>query len=144
MDEDQKDNGVVWLKPGSSLSTRSEPEKACSPQVAKTLSTLLFACYRAAEASEPKVYLAASEAVLRCYPERVVRAVCDPVNGLPSRSKFLPSIAEIKKACEKANGTWKPKDGTLSPQGYVYDSSQPGGINFLAEPCRRRFANDDD
>jgi hypothetical protein len=137
MDEDDH-SAVVWLRPGLKASG-----DLVSPKTAATFATILFACYRAAEASSPKVYHAAAEAVLRCYPESVVRAVCDPVNGLPSRSKFLPSIAEIKKACEKANGTWRPKDGTLTPQGYVYDSSKASGINFLANPYGRRAADDD-
>lgn len=114
----------------------------CEPRKATTFATMLFACYRAAEASEPKVYMAAVSAVLQCYPEEVVRNVCDPVNGLPSMSKWLPSIAEIKELCEKRNGTWRPPDGTLSPQGYVYDGTKPGGINFLAEPRNRRFFYD--
>lgn len=103
----------------------------------------LFGCYRKAEASEPDLYLAAAQRVLQRYPEDVVRAICDPVDGLPSKLKFLPSIAEIKEACEKANGSWMPPEGTLSPQGYVYDSTKIGGINFLAEPRNRRFHYDD-
>jgi hypothetical protein len=132
--ETEKDRS---LKPGSSGSEScAEP---CSPEQAVMYATMLFACYRAAEASEPKVYMAACERILRCYPERVAQAVCDPLDGLPSQSKFLPSIAEIKEACEKENGTWRPPDGMLSPQGYVYDSSKIGGINFLAEPRNRKF-----
>lgn len=101
---------------------------------------MLFACYRAAEASEPAIYLSATSRVLQRYSEDVVRSVCDPVDGLPSQLKFLPSIAEIKLACEKASGNWRPVDGTLSPGGYVYDSSRPGGINFLAEPKNRKYS----
>ena len=103
--------------------------------------TLLFGCYRAAEASAPKVYLAAVEAVLRSYPERVVQAVCDPVNGLPSRAKWLPSVAEVRLACEKANGTWHPPAGTLSPNGVVHDGK--GGYDFLANPHGRKYFYDD-
>lgn len=104
---------------------------------------MLFACYRKAEASEPEIYLAAASRILQCYSEDVVRSVCDPVNGLPSKLKFLPSIAEIKEACEKANGSWRAPDGTLSPQGYVFDSTKIGGINFLAESRNRKFHYDD-
>jgi hypothetical protein len=139
MDEDTERNVVVWLRPASKECAKSAP-----PKTVAICAAMFFGCYRAAETSSPKIYLAAAEAVLRCYPENVVRAVCDPVNGLPSRSKFLPSIAEIKKACEKANGTWRPKNGTLSPAGYVYDSSKPGGLNFLANPQGRKVADDDD
>ena len=38
--------------------------------------------------------------MLATYPEIVVERVCDPVRGLPAKSKFLPAIAEIRAACE--------------------------------------------
>lgn len=34
------------------------------------------------------------------YPENVVSVVCNPARGLPSRLKFLPTLAEIKEALE--------------------------------------------
>jgi hypothetical protein len=77
------------------------------------------------------------------YSDRVLSKVCDPLDGMPSKFKFLPALAEINEACQKANGTWRPPDGTLSPQGYVYDSTKIGGINFLAEPRNRKFYYDD-
>ena len=43
-----------------------------------------------------------------------------------------------RKLEPKGNGA-EPPPRTLSPQGYVRDSSKPGGINFLAEPRNRRF-----
>lgn len=103
---------------------------------------MLFGCYRKADASDPDIYVAAATRLLQCYSEDVVKAVSDPINGLPAKSKFLPSIAEIKEACEKANGSWRPPDGTLSSQGYVYDSTKASGINFLAEPRNRKFYYD--
>ena len=39
-------------------------------------------------------------AVLSDYPVAVVRRVVDPRHGIPSRSKWLPTIAELKEACE--------------------------------------------
>lgn len=38
------------------------------------------------------------------YPERVVKRVCDPVYGAPSKFKFLPTLAELKQALEEAAG----------------------------------------
>lgn len=137
--EDQEK--VHWLKPASKRS--EELTIACPEKQAAVFATMLFACYRAAEASEPAIYMAAAKKILQCYSEDSARSVCDPVNGLPSKLKFLPSIAEIKEACEKANGSWRPPDGTLSPQGYVYDSTKVSGINFLAEPRNRRLFYED-
>lgn len=43
-------------------------------------------------------------AVLSAYPLEVVRDVVDPRCGLPSRVKWLPTIAEIKEECEELDG----------------------------------------
>jgi len=34
------------------------------------------------------------------FPETIVRAVCDP-RGLPSKSQFLPTLFEIRSACDE-------------------------------------------
>jgi len=39
------------------------------------------------------------------FSEETVRAICDPVNGLPAEDKWLPSLAEIKVACEARRPT---------------------------------------
>jgi hypothetical protein len=39
-------------------------------------------------------------AVLSCYPQPVVYRVTDPRSGLPGRSQWLPTVAEVKAACE--------------------------------------------
>lgn len=62
----------------------------------------LFGCYRASEANDPEVFITAATAVLARYPEAIVRQVCDPVRGLPSQDKWLPSIAEIRMTCDAA------------------------------------------
>lgn len=46
------------------------------------------------------MYGSALAALLASYPEDVVRAVTDPVRGLPSTSQWLPTIAEVRSACE--------------------------------------------
>lgn len=60
----------------------------------------MFGCYRKAEANDPVTYSAAVTAVLAEYSEEVIAHVTHPVRGLASRSKFLPTIAEVKEACE--------------------------------------------
>lgn len=60
---------------------------------------ILLGCYRTGEVSDPQVFTAAVVAVLSRFPEAVARAVCDPVSGLPSKSKWLPTTSEILTAC---------------------------------------------
>lgn len=62
---------------------------------------MLFGCYRKAEANDPEVLTAAIAAILSEYPADVVEFVTDPRTGLPSTSKWLPSVFEVREACEK-------------------------------------------
>jgi hypothetical protein len=39
-------------------------------------------------------------ATLAEYPKEVVQHVTDPRSGLPAKLKFLPSVAEVREACE--------------------------------------------
>lgn len=61
---------------------------------------ILLGCYRTGEANDPAIYSGAVIAVLSDYPLEIIRAVVDPRKGLPSRCKWLPTVAEIKEACE--------------------------------------------
>jgi hypothetical protein len=59
----------------------------------------LFGCYRTGDANDPEYYISATIAVLSNYPVEIIRTVCDPVKGLPSKTKWLPTIAEIVEEC---------------------------------------------
>lgn len=61
---------------------------------------LMFGCYRKAEASDPEIYAAATAAVLSEYPQDVIDFITDPRTGLPSTSQWLPSVFEVRKACD--------------------------------------------
>ncbi len=60
----------------------------------------MFGCYRKSEASDPEIYAAATAAVLSEYSREVVDYVTDPRTGLPSRLKWLPSVFEVREACD--------------------------------------------
>lgn len=66
---------------------------------AKRLAPVLLGCYRTGDANDPQVYVAAIIAVLSDYAPEVQRLVCDPRAGLPSRASWLPTVAEVKSAC---------------------------------------------
>src|SRR5882724_7725301 len=84
----------------SKQSNDSKPEAAISLYAAER-ATLMFGCYRKGDANDPDVYVAALTLVLSGYPEHVIRAMTNPDSGLPSKHTFLPSVAEVKKACEE-------------------------------------------
>lgn len=61
----------------------------------------MLGCYRTGEAHDPETYIAGVVAVLERYPVAVIQAVTDPSSGIPSRLKWLPSIAEIREICDR-------------------------------------------
>jgi hypothetical protein len=68
---------------------------------ASTRASLMFGCYRKAEASDPEIYAAATASVLSEYPPEVIDYITDPRTGLPSKSQWLPSVFEVRRACEE-------------------------------------------
>jgi hypothetical protein len=61
---------------------------------------MMLGCYRQNDAGDPKIFVSAVASVLTHYPESVVMLVTDPVKGLPGKLKWLPSVAEVREACE--------------------------------------------
>jgi hypothetical protein len=82
-------------KPPSAASSPSGPD----PAYCLNRTKILFSCYRRDEAHDPEVYCAAVAATLADFTPPVVDYVTDPRTGLPSESKFLPNIAEVRAAC---------------------------------------------
>ena len=73
----------------------------CSPEVAARRASILFAQFRRDDAINPEAFVASTVSILCEYPEQVAYAVTAP-GGLPSQLKFVPSISEIRAACEAA------------------------------------------
>jgi hypothetical protein len=62
----------------------------------------MLSCYRKDETHNPEIYSSAVSAVLADgYSREIVDYVTDPRTGLPSRNKFLPSVAEVREACDE-------------------------------------------
>lgn len=83
----------------AALPTESQVPR-CLPSVVGDCTRILIGCFRSGDAADPEVYVTAVGAVLSRYPEDVVRQVTDPVRGLPGRSKWLPTVSEVREACE--------------------------------------------
>jgi hypothetical protein len=85
---------------------------------------MLFGCYRKTEANDADVLAAAVAATLAEFPADVIEYVTDPRTGLPATSKWIPSVFEVREACEKrleAMATEKK----LTDLGYV---KLPNGV----------------
>lgn len=95
-------DGTTRAAPSSSSGgSGSEPPRTnCSMTVAAERAQLLLGCYRPGDANDPEIYAAGIVDILRSYPEDVVRRVTAPRTGLPGRLKWLPTIAEVRQACE--------------------------------------------
>lgn len=82
-------------KPQSAGSSRSDLD----PTYCLSRTRLLFSCYRKDEAHDPETYCSAVAATLSEFPRQVVDFVTDPRTGIPSSSKWLPNVAEVREAC---------------------------------------------
>jgi hypothetical protein len=77
------------------------PPTLCTSETAIERTALLLGCYRKGDAEDPEIYSAAVAAVLSTYPDAIALKVTDPRSGIASRSQWLPTVAEIRGACEK-------------------------------------------
>lgn len=111
-------------------SHREAPQPAlspCSKELAISRARILLGCYRKGDCEDPEVYYSAVVAQFMRYPGQSVVAVTDPVAGLPSRQKFLPTVAEVAEALEAVT----PRQRHAGRASAEY---QPGGWAQLAPP----------
>jgi hypothetical protein len=83
----------------SLISDRSRPS-TCPIDVATRRAGVLLSCFRKGDAENPEIYVGAVASVLSSYPEAVAYRVTDPRSGLAGRSQWLPTVAEVRIACE--------------------------------------------
>lgn len=101
MDENsqfKKLRDVSLPSPGSSLNPSHPP--ICPAEIAARRAALLLGCYRRGDAEDPETYSAAVALILAEYPMPIVYRVTDPRSGLPGRCQWLPTVAEVRAACE--------------------------------------------
>lgn len=60
----------------------------------------LFGHFPPPDVGDPQVLLAGAVKIFASYPESAVEAVCDPLRGIPGRSKWAPTLSEIRQALE--------------------------------------------
>lgn len=64
------------------------------------MAKFLMGMYPARQVNNADVFMTAASALFAAYDQDFIKRVCDPIDGLPSRLKYLPTIAEIKEALE--------------------------------------------
>ena len=104
---------------------QSEENSGSVPDPAYCLrrTEIMLSCYRKDEAHNPEVYSSAVSAVLADgYSRDIVDFVTDPRTGLPSRNKFLPSVAEVREACEMLMGPRRQYEDKLKRRAEQLDA----------------------
>jgi hypothetical protein len=56
--------------------------------------------FRRGELIDPVIFGRNMAKVFMCYPRQIVLIVCDPTTGVPAVQDWLPSIAQVKAACD--------------------------------------------
>ena len=75
-------------------------DMVCTPNDAAAAVGQLLGLYPGREITDAKTYTQGLTALLAAYPRDFVKRVCNPVTGLPSRLKFLPTLAEVREALD--------------------------------------------
>jgi hypothetical protein len=92
------------------------------------------------DASDPEIFTTAIVDVLRGYPEDIVRRVTAPRDGLPGKLKWLPTVAEVRDACEQQMEPRRREAARAARQAPLDDVDRSGRKTLaeLQEECRRR------
>lgn len=85
--------------PSLTLSTQRETDlEHIEYATAKTREMLGY--YRKGEANDPARYGLAIAKTLSGYSKEVINEITSPTTGLPSRTDFMPTLKEVRAACE--------------------------------------------
>jgi len=75
-------------------------DSVCTPTEAADAVGRLLGLYPGREITDARTYAQGLTAMLAAYPRDFVKRVCNPVTGLPSRLKFLPTLADVREALD--------------------------------------------
>jgi hypothetical protein len=81
---------------------------------------LLFSCYPdqpIQDEDATRVWMQAVGLTLSQYTDQVILRVTDPLRGIPSTSRFRPSVAEVRTECDK----WQEVFSHYSPYRKAYE-----------------------
>jgi hypothetical protein len=113
------------------LEAVSSRSVACDPVTASDYANRLMGFYPAREVNNPVTFAAGMAANFAAFPRNIVKRVCDPVVGLPSRLKFLPTIADVRDALDAervkrdriiGNATWIIREAKRQADEAAHDA----------------------
>lgn len=94
---------------------------------------IMLGCYRKGEANDPQMYATAVSALLAQYSRYVIEQVTHPLLGLPSKTDFMPTLKELKAACEQEAQREHRINNTKPLKALPkYDDTKPTGCGFYA------------
>lgn len=92
------DRAVTRADAVAVLDAMAGRDRHCDAETAAAMARTLIGLYPSREVHDARAYAAGMTAVFLAHPEDFVRRVCDPARGLPSRLKWLPTLAEVTAA----------------------------------------------
>jgi hypothetical protein len=105
----------------------------------------VLGAYRAADVSDPATYISTASAVISGFSEEVATEALNPRNGLQTRSKWLPTISEIREACEQVAQAKADRErrALLNKHRVLLDTPyglkpEAEGLAFLQSPDAQR------
>jgi len=108
---------ILPSEPHKGLSTLGQSRQStCQADIATRRAGILLACFRKGDAENPEIYVGAVASVLSCYPEPIAYRVTDPRTGLAGRSQWLPTVAEVRAACEAEMAPTRAAEARLRRQ----------------------------
>ena len=110
-------------KPNSQSLTSLPPITAEQASYASERARLLFGFYRKGDANDPDAYVAGITAILAEYEPEVIRRVTDPRQGIAREVNWMPTLAEVSKACNSAKATVEA-ERKLAAQGWFWDGNK--------------------
>ncbi len=101
--------------------------------LAMTGAEFLYDFFREGKMQDDRSFIMGVALTLSQYEDRVIRRITSPLKGIPSTSRFLPSIAEVREACDAARELFSRPVGRFTElaektlrERHEYEAEHPG------------------
>lgn len=115
------------------------------------MALLILGAYRDADLANPDVFISTASAVISGFSEEIATEAFNPRTGLQTRSKWLPTISEIREACERVAQTKADRErrALLNEHRVLIDTPwgakpEREGMALLQSPDAQRRMTDEE